>query len=78
MVRKLISLIVEARDDIMAQYRIHPELVEVLILLMKDEALAATLGPAKVSLLIKEVSLLLDEISDDFLCLSEVPHNFGD
>ena len=78
MVSKLVSLIVEARDDIMTQDCVHPELIEVLILLMKDETRAAALGPAQVSLLIEEVSLLLDEVSDDLLGLSEVPHNFGD
>jgi hypothetical protein len=45
---------------------------------MKDEALAAALGPAQVSLLIQEVSLLFYKVSDDLLSLSEVPHNFGD
>jgi hypothetical protein len=45
---------------------------------MKDETRAAALGLAQVSLLIKEVSLLLDEVSDDLLGLSEVPHYFGD
>ncbi len=62
----------------MAQHSVHPELVQILILLMKDEALAAALGPAQVSLLIQEVSLLFYEVSDDLLGLSEVPHNFGD
>jgi hypothetical protein len=78
LISKLVSLIVETRDDIMTQDCVHPELIEILILLMKDETRAAALGPAQVSLLIKEVSLLLDEVSDDLLCLSEVPHNFGD
>lgn len=74
----MISLIVEARDDIMTQDCVHPELVEVLILLMKNETRAAALGPAQVRLLVKEVSLLLDEVSNDLFGLSEVPHNFGD
>lgn len=78
MISKLVSLIVETRDDIMTQDCVHPELIEILILLMKDETRAAALGPAQVSLLIKEVSLLMDEVSDDLLGLSEVPHNFGD
>jgi hypothetical protein len=78
LISKLVSLIVETRDDIMTQDCVHPELIEILILLMKDETRAAALGPAQISLLIKEVSLLLDEVSDDFLGLSEVPHNFGD
>lgn len=77
MISKLVSLIVETRDDIMTQDCVHPELIEILILLMKDETRAAALGPAQVSLLIKEVSFLLDEVSDDLLGLSEVPHNFG-
>jgi hypothetical protein len=78
LISKLVSLIVETRDDIMTQDCVHPELIEILILLMKDETRAAALGPAQVSLLIKEVSLLMDEVSDDLLGLSEVPHNFGD
>jgi hypothetical protein len=45
---------------------------------MKNEALAAALGPTQVSLLIQKVSLLFNEVSDDLLSLSEVPHNFGD
>jgi hypothetical protein len=77
LISKLVSLIVETRDDIMTQDCVHPELIEILILLMKDETRAAALGPAQVSLLIKEVSFLLDEVSDDLLGLSEVPHNFG-